>query len=365
MSKQLTVLGLGSFVLGEWLGRRHRRDSGARGGSRLAALRAGRADSSPVLVGEAVNGDLARSPRIGHTPTPVLTLRHNLEFFLLRAAFWGFDLLPTEGASWLAMRGADLWWLADARRRRVAMSNILRCGIEDDPVRARALSRRSAEHFAKVVVESLKSGEILDEGSWRDAVRLDIHPEVEAVLEDPERGLIMASGHFGNWEIAAQILSRWKPVAGITRTMNNPKVDELIQQRKPRYDFRPIQKYDANPGRFVELLGQGEILALLTDQYARSRGAQIPFFGHPASTHTTAAMLHLVTRTPLCFGACRRVGPMRFELTTSPLITTERSGDRKRDVAAILETLNGHLEAAIRRDPDQYLWGHRRWRDQR
>ena len=92
-------------------------------------------------------------------------------------------------------------------------------------------------------------------------------------------------------------------------------------------------------------------------------GLRLAFFGHEAATYTTAAMLHLVARAPLCFAACRRVGPKRFELWSSPLIQRRPSGDKKADVRAILAEINGHLEAAIRRDPDQYLWGHRRWRE--
>ena len=160
--------------------------------------------------------DLARPAPIRHTRAPVKALRHNLEYALLRSALGAFDLLPLSGAGWLGRRLADLWWLVDSRRRRVAVSNILRCGIESDPGRARTLSRRSSEHFAQVVIESLKSAQLLDEGRWRETLRLDVHPEVQAVLDTPGQGLIMASGHFGNWEIAAQVLSRWKPVAGIT-----------------------------------------------------------------------------------------------------------------------------------------------------
>lgn len=268
-----------------------------------------------------------------------------------------------RGAGRLARALADLWWLADLRRRRVARSNILRAGIESDPRSADVLSRRSAEHFAMVVIESLKSAEILEEERWRQHLRLDVDPGVQVVLEEPGRGLIMASGHFGNWEIAAQHLSRYKPVAGITRPMNNPRVEELIKHRKPRYRFHPIPKYAADPRRFLAVVESGEILALLTDQHAPSGGMPVEFFGHPAVTYTTAAMLHLVTRTPLCFAACRRTAPMEFELTTSPLIEQPPSGDKKADVRTILETLNQHLEAVIRRDPDQYIWGHRRWRD--
>ncbi|MEM7355875.1 MAG: lysophospholipid acyltransferase family protein [Acidobacteriota bacterium] len=272
------------------------------------------------------------------------------------------DSLSVGGATRVARGLADLWWLADFPRRKVAVGNILGSGIETEPSRARALSRRSAHHFATVVIESLKSSEALDEERWREHIRLDIADDVMAVLEDPEQGLIMASGHFGSWEIAAQWLSRFKPVAGITRPMNNPRVEALIQQRKPRYRFNPIPKYAADPRRFIKVLKSGEILALLTDQHARSHGMEVEFFGRAAATYTTAAMLHLVTRTPLCFAACRRIGPMRFELVTSPLIDQKPSGDKKKDVKSILTTLNEHLEAMIRQDPDQYLWGHRRWR---
>ncbi len=290
-------------------------------------------------------------------------MRHFTEYLLLRSVLAAVDSLPLAGAGFLARRLADLWWAVDFPRRRVARDNILRSGIETDAGRARALSRRSAEHMAMVVIESLKSAEVLDDGRWRDHLQLDVAPDVTAVLEDPKQGLIMASGHFGNWEIAAQLLSRYKPVAGITRPMNNPRVEELIQRRKPRYRFHPIPKYAADPKRFLSVLGGGEILALLTDQHARAGGVPVDFFGHPAATYTTAAMLHLVARAPLCFAACRRTAPMRFEITTSPLIRHPPSGNKKRDVHAILTILNQHLEAAIRKAPDQYLWGHRRWRD--
>ncbi len=292
----------------------------------------------------------------------MLAFRHFVEYHMLRLTLAAIDRLSPAGAARLAGGLANTWWLVDWRRRRVARDNILRCGIETDPGRALALGRRSAKHMALVAIESLKSSEILEGGRWRENVKLEIAPDVQAVLEDPGQGLIMASGHFGNWEIAAQLLSRYKRVAGITRAMNNPRVEELVQRRKPRYDFHPIPKFGADPYRLLAVLEAKEILALLTDQHVRSGGVEVDFFGHPASTYTTAAMLHLVSRAPLCFAACRRLAPMRFELTTSPLIRHPPSGDKKADVYAILATLNGYLEAAIRQAPEQYVWGHRRWR---
>jgi KDO2-lipid IV(A) lauroyltransferase len=292
-----------------------------------------------------------------------LALRHAVEFRALQGVLFALDRLQMGRAESLARALGRSWFRVDPRRLRVAVANVLRAGFAEDAAEARQLAYKSAEHFALVVVESLRSADILgDAPRQSESIELALHPTVLAALEDPDRPLIISSGHFGNWEIAAQLLSRWKPVAGITRPMNNPRVEELVQQRKPRYRFHPIPKYGIEPKRFLDVLRRGEILALLTDQHARSGGVPIPLFGHPVSTYTTPAMLHLVAKAPLCFAACRRVGPMRFRVESSPLIERRRSGDRAADVRWILEQLNGYLEEAVRDAPEQYLWGHRFWR---
>ena len=314
--------------------------------------------SRPSGQGRDRRGETAGGLSAGTAASGAKSVLHLAEYWAARLVLLGVDLLrPVAASRWAAALGS-LWWTADRSRRRVAISNILRAGVADDPRQARAIGRGAARHMGNVLVESMKSSLVLDDS---ERLRVDVPGDVQAVLEDPDSGLIVVSGHFGNWEIAGQWLSRYKPVAGISRPMNNPRVQELALERRPRRGFRMIPKYDPDPGRFLKLLGDGEILALLIDQHAR-QGIDVAFFGHPAKTHTTAAMLHLVARTPLTFAACRRTAPMTFELTLSPLIEQPRTGDRSADVEAILVALNGHLEAAIRRDPHQYLWGHRRWR---
>ena len=291
------------------------------------------------------------------------SIRHFIEYCLARILLLLVDTLPF-GISCLVARGAgSLWWVFDHRRRKVASDNIVRSGIETDPKRALSMARGATRHMALVIVESLRSHQFLTGESFRDHVELKIKPDVLAALENPDQGLIMASGHFGNWEIAAHFLSRYKPVVGITRQMNNPLMEKLVQSRKSSHRFRPIPKRDSNSARFLEVLENKEILALLFDQHAATHNMMIDFFGHPAATFKTVAMLHLVTRAPLCFGACRRLGPQKFEISTSHLIQCPPSGNKNEDIRSILIQLTRYLEEAIRQAPDQYIWGHRRWRD--
>lgn len=259
-------------------------------------------------------------------------------------------------------RVSDLWFALDGRRRRVAVENLLAAGVAATPAEAREIARRSARHFGTVLVESLKSEEILGGERWREAVTLEADPGAFAALRDPEQGLLIASAHFGNWEIAAQVLSLFKPVVGAVRRGSNRHVQELLERRKPRFRFRLTDEWAGDPKRFFSILKRGEALALLVDLDARGRGIPVDFFGRPAATHTTLPMLHLLSRAPLTFGYCLRTGPGRFVVRSSPLLSHRPTGKREEDCRAILETIHGELEAAVRQAPEQYLWAHGRWK---
>jgi KDO2-lipid IV(A) lauroyltransferase len=272
------------------------------------------------------------------------------------------DLLPLGVASWLVARLADLLFVLDRGRRAVAVENILRAGIETDRAAAVRLARRSARSFMAGIVETLKARRLLAGERWRDNVVLHMPSAVRAVFDDPESGLILVSGHFGNWEVGAQALSRFKPMVAAARKVSNPYVDRLLQRRKPSQGFRLVPEWFGSPTRYTEALKAGETLAVLIDLDARGEGIKLNFFGRPAATHVTVAMLHLVTKTPLVFVSCRRLGGGRVELVLSDLIEHRPTGDKAADVRAILTRLNGELETAIRRAPEQYLWAHSRWK---
>lgn len=244
----------------------------------------------------------------------------------------------------------------------MAIDNILRAGIESEPARATRLARRSARFFLVSIVETLKARRLLAGERWRDAVDFEIPSSVQALLDDPRRGVILAGGHQGNWEIAAQALSRLKPVTAAARKVSNPWVDRLLQRRKPSADFTLVPEWFGHPSRYTDALRAGRAVALLIDLDARGEGIKFDFFGRPAATHVTVPMLHLVTKAPLIFVSSRRVGPGRYAIELSEPIEHRPTGDKQADVRAILGRLNGALEAAVRAEPEQYLWAHSRWK---
>lgn len=289
-------------------------------------------------------------------------IRYLIEYVVLVPVFLLIDLLPVSVTGAIARRIADIFFFLDGKRRRVASNNILQAGITTNASEARNIARNSFRHFAVLIVESLNSGKRFSEDNWEKKLDATIHPDAEAILRKPGQGVIVASGHIGNWEIAAQLLSHIKPFVGIARGMNNPYVGRLIKKRQPRNRFRTTPKHDADMGRLLRTLKDGECLAILMDQHARKGGVMIDFMGRPASTHTSAAMLHLVTKAPICFASCIRTGPMQFTLNVNAPLIHEPTGNRRHDVETIMKKLTANLEDVVRKHPEQYLWAHRRWR---
>lgn len=290
------------------------------------------------------------------------TIGHMVEYVLVRGVHALVNVLSVERAARLAERLAGLFFALGGRRAHTAAENVLRSGIATNMTEARRIARASMQHLAVIVVESLAAKRFFSTRNWRDYVELDLHPESRRLLETPGVGIIMPSGHIGNWELGAGLVSGIKPLLGVARAMNNPFVERHLSTRMHRGGFRTVGKTTGSARPLVQALRNGEVLAVLMDQHARTHGMMVEFFGVPASCHTSHARLHLLTGAPLIFASMVRVGPMRYRMTMDAPTVCPRSGDREKDIYTILKALNERLEDVIRRYPGQYLWAHRRWR---
>lgn len=288
--------------------------------------------------------------------------RHRVEYLFARAALGWLDRRSPESACRAARSLGGAWFALHGSRRRLAIANLLASGVAADIKQAESIARASFQSFAMTLVESLKMKELAPAGSWRERIEWVVPPETDALIKASGKGAIMVTGHIGNWGLAGYLISLTKPVDGIARPLNNPHTNRLMQE-KMRFDgLRLIPKHDANPVRLLTVLKRGDVLALLFDQYALHQSVSVEFFGRPAATYSSAALLHLVGGVPLVFGYCVRTGPVKFKMELSEPLNYPRTGDRDKDVKNVLVDLSRRLESVVRAYPEQYLWAHRRWR---
>ena len=288
-------------------------------------------------------------------------LLEGVEYLFARIGVWIVEHAPARLACALAKFVGDIAYFWMPRRRKIAVGNILKAGIADTPRAARRIARASSRSIALTVAESFIFPRLRDADS---RVELDVPETTKEAIETSKCGFICYSGHFGNWEIGAQALSRFHPVTGIARPMNNERVQALMDKKKMRADFETIDKHSGRPMDMVRALKRNRALAILADQHARGDSAVvIDVFGRPAKTYPTPAILQQLTGAPIIFSYALRTGFMRFRIVFSePLFYKVSKETKAEDILAATQDLSKRLEEIIRQHPEQYLWAHRRWK---
>lgn len=189
----------------------------------------------------------------------------------------------------------------------------------------------------------------------------DIH-DPDGVLEtlrDDGKPAILIGAHIGNWEILPLALLRQKNLVmhPVYRAPNNPYVDALLHRfRSHGGDLKPYDKSKRGMIGLSRAMAAGEHIGMLIDQ-KYNEGVEADFFGHPAMTAT--AFIDLCQRydCPLVPGYAIRQPNGQFSFTMmKPLDLTQ-----PKDV--ILKQAHHILEEWIKQTPEQWLWLHRRWKE--
>ncbi len=246
------------------------------------------------------------------------------------------------------------------KRRRIAIDNILKAGITDDPKEAARIARASWGHLAGHICEALCVPHVVTKENWR--AHLDVSegaPEtVRLLLEETEKPILLVSAHHGVWEAATNILSFARPMIAVARVMNS----RLVARWMKKHHFRgPVtvidKKHGFTPAILRQWAGTRAAMTILMDQHT-AKGLPLMFLGRPAKTFTSATRLAMRTGLPVVVGSFVRVAPYRYRLVGGPPLVFAKGAAR----AAYPQRLNARLGAALRRYPEQYLWAHRRWR---
>jgi len=251
-------------------------------------------------------------------------------------------------------------------RRRVVLAN-LRCVFGatvsgDEIIR---LAQAHYAHLARLVGEFVRFP-WLSAARQAAAVRVD---NVEAIVRAAAlgKGVLVLTGHFGNWEVATIAALRQFPqyrgrLHVVRRALHPRWLDRLVTRRFRRAGFGVLPKRGALDA-ILDRLAAGDALIFILDQHAVGRdGVTVEFFGHPAGTFRSLALLALTTGAPVVPATTWREPDgqfvVRFE-DALPLVDCDDAGDA---IRANTRAYNAALERFVLRHPEQWFWVHRRWK---
>jgi len=286
------------------------------------------------------------------TPRPVVEA-------LARATAWLADLV-------LRRREAA----QNARGRGVLRNMEIAFGEALSSAERRALARRYTLHLTRLVFEVLRLPQLRSVAAVEAQVDFS---EIDHLLQDREQPLIVATGHFGNWEVMAYAGAvRGSPTRSLGRPLPWAGLQRWLRWLRARAgsDFR--SKFRGAPGQetqelsgiraLKQALSEGQIVGLNIDEDVRRGGTFVPFCGVQASTHASAALLQRASGAKIMVVTCQRTAAGKFKVHLWDLIEPDPSLESDAERVRVCERIAAGFERALRTYPDQWLWTLRRWK---
>ena len=251
-------------------------------------------------------------------------------------------------------------------RRSVVLGNFRRVFGDVLPEEEiRKLAQAYYAHYVRFLIEFIRLPFMAQERrkAW---VRVE---NVEAALaaHAKGKGILLLTGHFGNFEVSTVAgIGQFPQYRGLLHFVRRPLkprlLNDFVTRRFQRAGFGVIPKR-GSLDRILDLLAGGAIIVYVFDQHAgKGDGITVDFFGHPAGTFKSVALLALTTGAPVIPAYSWREPDgshvLRFE-DEIPLIEHENVGEA---IRLNTRSYNATLERMLLRHPEQWIWMHRRWK---
>ena len=291
------------------------------------------------------------------------TLAHRAEYYAMRATIGGLRALSWDAACAFGEKLGALGYRPLGIRKRVVESQIAAAFPDLRHEAVLRLARESYRHLGRTFIETALLDSLGKDGLQRLVETVEGWEEIEEVMAKG-KGAVLCTGHIGNWELAgAYVAARGVPLDAIVRGMANPLFDAYINHTREVSGMTVVHDSEA-VRRTPRSLRAGRAVAFVADQGVMGLASTfVPFFGRPAKTPRGAAVFALRFDTPVIFVVALRQPNGRYRIVVER-IEAPQTGDRDKDVDAIVARFTQHLEKWVRAVPAQYFWQHRRWRRQ-
>ncbi len=271
-------------------------------------------------------------------------------------ALWLVSLLPYRVLMWLGRRLGGLMFHLARSRRQIAARNLELCFPE---LSADELVSLLRENFASTGMTFFE----MAISWWWPAERLARLGQVEGLehlraAEAEGQGVLLMALHFTTLEMGGGLLGMRQHMYGMYREHKNPLFD-YIQRRGREQRLQGVIERDDVRG-MLKLLRTGQVVWYAPDQdYGAQRSVFVPLFGVPAATVTaTSKFARLGRARVIPFTQTRLADGSGYKVVVHPPLADFPGESEEADCLRV----NQWIEAAIRQQPEQYLWAHRRFK---
>ena len=244
-------------------------------------------------------------------------------------------------------------------RKAVIMDNLVSSfpGMAKEEIKG--IEKRFYVNLSDIIVEGIKAFTMTKEQVL--ARHRILNPEIMDAYFEAGQGVIIVTGHYGNWEwgaLSPALQTRFQ-IVGFYKPLKNIQIDAFARKNRSRYGtiLSPIRQTTKT---FETHRGHPVIYLMAADQSPSNREMAywVNFLGRDTAFLHGPEKHARINNYPVVFAAIRRVKRGFYELELSKLV----EDPSKLPDGEITKRFAEQLESLITEDPANWLWSHKRWK---
>jgi KDO2-lipid IV(A) lauroyltransferase len=302
--------------------------------------------------------------------TPRRWTLHGLNNGLIFAAtYHGVRLLPRAVSYAIGHAGTWIAWRRMSSTRRAIADNLapLFPGESQASLDRRALI--TMRSYARDTIDFLRA---LAAGHSTPQEVFELVEEHRALFEGllaRGKGIILVTGHYGNWEIGSLLIRTGLqlPLTIVAMAEPSPTVNRIRREIREKLGAETIEVRQSldTPLQIRRCLADNNIVAMLVDRHYGKDRIAVTLFGRQAWFLRTPFLMAQVSGAPLLPCAVERIGSGRFRaIPVAPVfVSTDMSREEALQRAA--QDVADAIEARVREHPEYWYHFYRYWDAQR
>ncbi len=247
-------------------------------------------------------------------------------------------------------------------RKKVVHQNLALCFPEKDEKEIKRIEKKFYHHFCDLVIESLKNFSITQEEASKRMKHFNT--EIFKHYADKNQSVIIAGGHYCNWELWAVTVADVVPhkVVGIYKRLSNKFFDGKMQSSRGRFGLSLVStKETGDYFRQNELEMNAIVFAIDQSPSNPKKCLWITFMGRETAALFGTEKYAVQYNRHIIFCHLRKVKRGYYEAHYK--LVCEKPAET--DPGFITQMLHDELEPDILTAPEYWLWSHKRWKHKR
>lgn len=244
-------------------------------------------------------------------------------------------------------------------RKEVVLKNIQNSFPEKSAAQHEKIQKQFFRHLCDLIVESIKAFTISNKEVQKRVKCLN--PELIDAYADNNQSVVIAGGHYNNWEIFAVAVDKIikHKTIGIYKPLTNTFFDNKMRTTRSRYGLLMIPTYEVK--QYLEKFKDTPTATIFGFDQSPSnikKAHWMKFLNQDTAVLFGTELMSKKYDYPVLYGRINKVkrGYYTFEffkVTDTPQETNH---------GEITETITQLLEKDIIHDPQYWLWSHKRWK---